>query len=233
MFAKALVLSVAMLFTASLASAVVIDGVNDFPPGSLIDADGGDTEFAPLDIGNVYVTYDATNLYIGYDYDQDGWTGCQVGIAVAVGTAGGTTDPWCHQIAFLGLCKPAYVAYIDVDSNWNEWRVWDGANWVQNPNVLSWSDDTAFDEVAIPYSLMGIDCTVFSQVFFEIWVTQNGCSKGPLDLSYGDPLQLSTPSGTVWDIETPVNITCYWCLDLFSPSGTEETTWGNIKALYK
>jgi hypothetical protein len=235
MFAKGLVAGLMVLLMASWASAVVVDGTNDFPPGSLIDPDGGDTQFSPIDIGDVHVTYDATGVYIGYGQDHDGWGGIQIGIAIVTGAPGGTFDPWCHKIGFQGVCHPKYIAYVDVDSRWTEWGVWDvGLNdWVRTPNILAWEVGTPFDEIALPYSLLGIDCTVFSQVFFEIWVTQNSCTKGPLDLSFNDALQLSTPGGTIWDIDQPVMISCYWCLDLMSPSATEQTTWGNIKALYR
>ena len=64
-------------------------------------------------------------------------------------------------------------------------------------------------------------------------MTQAGSTKGPLDLSYNDDLQLSTPSGTIWDIDEPVIIACYHSIELFGPSATEETTWGKIKQLYR
>ena len=216
------------------AHAIVIDGVNDFLPADLIDADGGDTEHAPIDIGDVYVAHDATGIYIGYGHDQDGWTGVQVGIAVMFpALVGGTTDPWGHQIGFHGTCYPYFIAYKNIDSDWDEWCEWNGVGWTQTPNILDWIVSTPFDEIALPYDLLGVDCEVFSQVFIEIWITQEGASKGPLDLSYNDDLQLSTPSGTAWEIDEPVMISCYHCIELFGPSATESSTWGGIKRLYE
>ncbi len=236
MFAKVCILATAIVFAAGigLASTIIVDGVNDFPSEALIDADGGDTEFVPIDMGNVYVTYDATSLYIGYEHDQDGWTGVQVGIAIMFPELpGGATDPWAHQIDFQGTCLPHFIAYINIDSEWNEWCVWNGSDWDRTPNILNWVVNTGFDEIELPYDLMGIDCTIYSQVFLELWVTQEGTTKGPLDLSYNDDLQLSTPGGTIWDIDEPVMIGCYHCIELFGPSAAEMTTWGKIKQLYR
>jgi hypothetical protein len=236
MFAKVSMLILAItVLCVGWAHAIVIDGVNDFAPADLIDADGGDTEFAPIDIGDVYVAHDGGGIYIGYGHDQDGWTGVQVGIAVMFPTVvGGTTDPWGHQIGFQGACFPYFIAYMNIDSEWNEWCEWNGAGWTQTPNILNWIVSTGFDEIELPYDLLGVDCTAsFTQVFFEIWVTQEGGTKGPLDLSYNDDLQLSTTAGTTWDVDAPVMISCYHCIELYGPSATENSTWGSIKSLYK
>ena len=235
MFVKVSTLIAALtLVCVGWAYAIVIDGVNDFPPEALIDADGGDTEHAPIDLGDVYVTYDADGIYIGWDHDHDGWGGVQIGVAIMFpGVPGGTTDPWGHQIGFHGACYPKFIAYKNIDSNWDEWCVWNGTDWDRTANILNWIVSTPFDELELPFDLLGIDCAVFSQVFVEIWITQDGGTKGPLDLSYNDDLQLSTPGGTTWDITTPVLISCYHCIELYSPSATEPTSWGGIKRLYQ
>jgi len=215
--------------------AIVVDGVNDFPAFARIDADGGDTEFAPLDIGDVYVSVESNGLYIGYGHDQDGWTGVQVGMAFVTTHSGGTIDPWGHMIAFGGVCLPEYVAYVNLDSNWNEWCSWNGGTmaWDRTPNVLNWVTNTAFDEFFVSWEMLGIDCRVVTSMGFEMWITQDSPTKGPLDLSINDAQQLSKPSGTTWDITTPVLIACYHCIILNAPSGVEASTWGDIKALYR
>jgi hypothetical protein len=235
MFAKAAaaVVVLTMILGIGVASGIVVDGVNDFLPGDLIDPDGGDTEFAPIDMLDVYVAYDENAIYIGYGHDQDGWTGIQIGIAFGVIDGGGTTDPWGHQIGFGGQCLPDYIAYVNIDSEWNEWCEWNGMDWDRTPNIINWVVSTPFDELEITYDMLGVDCAEYSQVFLELWVTQDGGTKGPLDLSYNDDLQLSTPGGTTWDIDTPVIILCYHCIHLYGPSATEATTWGGIKRLYK
>ena len=236
MFAKVstLIIALTVLLGVGLAYGIVVDGVNDFLPADLIDPDGGDTEHVALDIGDVYVAYDADAIYIGYGHDHDGWTGVQIGIAIMFPTVpGGTTDPWGHQIGFMGACYPKYIAYMNIDSEWSEWCDWNGTDWDRTPGILNWVVTTPFDEIELPYDLLGVDCTIFSQVFFEIWITQDGGTKGPLDLSYADDLQLSTPGGTTWDIDEPVMISCYHCIELYGPSGVEHSTWGGIKNLYR
>ena len=201
----------------------------------LIDADGGDTEYAELDLLDIYVDYNAAGLTITYGHDPGGWTGVQVGVAlVTTSTGGGTTDPWAHQIGFTGMCLPDFIAYIDLDSQWNEWCVWNGTDWDRIENILGWTIDGAEDVLVLPWDLLGIDCAeAFAQIFMEMWITQNGSTKGPLDLSYNDDLQLSTTTGTTWDITTPVVISCYHCIDLYAPSGTEASSWGGVKNLWR
>jgi hypothetical protein len=231
----AVTVGLSILLAAGWAWAIVIDGANDFPPSALIDPDGGDTQFAPIDIGDVYVATDATGIYIGYQHDQDGWGSVQIGMAFVTDHSGGSTDPWGHQIAFGGLCLPRYVAYMNLDSNWSEWCVWnDGtATWDRTPNIINWVVTTPFDELYIPYAMLGIDCSQLSSIGFEMWVTQDSPTKGPLDLSYNDALQLSTPDNTIWDIDTPVVISCYHCIVINAPSAVENVTWGKTKALFR
>jgi hypothetical protein len=235
MTVKAAVLASALILAAGMAWAITVDGVNDFPPAALIDADGGDTEFAPIDLLDIYVVGEAGGLCIGYGHDHDGWTGVQIGIALVVATpGGGTTDPWAHQIEFGGLCLPDYVAYVNLDSEYNEWCVWNGTDWDRTANILNWVVSTPFDEICIPWDYLGIDCfEPYFQVFMEMWVTQDSPTKGPLDLSYNDDKQLSTPEGTTWDIDVPVIIDCYHCLHFYGPSATDEVTWGGIKRLWR
>jgi hypothetical protein len=224
-----------LLLMAGLASAVVVDGINDFQPFEKIDSDGGDTEFAPLDLGDIYVSYDAQGLYVGYQHDQDGWGGVQIGMAFVTDHSGGSPDPWGRQIAFAGVCLPRYVAYVNIDSNWNEWCEWNDGTmaWDRTPGILNWVVNTPFDEIFIPWAMLQIDCTILTSMGLEIWVTQDSPTKGPLDLGLNDALQLSKPGGTTWDITTPVVIPCYYSIVLNAPSGVEPTTWGNIKALYR
>jgi len=234
MFAKVSLAGLIVLAMATWASAIVVDGVNDFPPAALIDADGGDTEFAPLDIGEVYVVAASEGLYIGYGHDQDGWGSVQIGMAFVTDHSGGSVDPWGRQIVFGGVCLPHYIAYINLDSGWNEWCGWnDSGYWDRGANILQWVTNTPFDEIFVPWEMLGITCDIVSSMGFEMWVTQDSPTKGPLDLSYNDGLQLSKPSGTTWDITSPVLIACYHCIVLNAPSGVLESTWGDIKALYR
>jgi hypothetical protein len=231
--------SLLILVFAGWAPAVVVDGVNDFPPEALIDADGGDTEQAPIDIGDIYVTNDATNLYIGYGHDHDGWGGVQVGIALGtIDGQGGDNDPWDRRIDFIGQCLPDFVAYKNMDSDYDDLVTWvPGTGWTYGIYDINWVVGDPFDELEIPLSMIAAACPDFHQVFIEIWVTQDNCNKGPLDLGYDDPLQLSTTGGTTWELpcdgSLDVDLSCYFCYTVDCATAVDETTWGNVKTLWR
>ncbi|MDI6807575.1 MAG: hypothetical protein QME66_01150 [Candidatus Eisenbacteria bacterium] len=221
---------------------VTVDGNNDFPPAALVDPDGGDTEFGPIDLGDIFIANDGTNLYIGYGHDHDGWGGVQVGIAIDCKPGGGNDDPWGRRIDFVGGFGPDFVAYTNIDSDWEDLVEWNNPNfgWNYNGglNSLGWVQNTPFDEVAIPFSKInpGLECG--QHILIEMWITQDNCNKGPLDLMFNDPLQLSTPGGTIWELPCDgsqdvqlgqaflYTIACW-------PTASEASSWGTIKALFK
>ncbi len=231
---------VLVLGFATYGFAVVVDGVNDFPPASRIDIDGGDTEFTPIDFGDIYVTNDANNLYIGYEHDHDGWGQVQVGIALGtIDGQGGSWDPWDRRIDFAGQCLPDFIAYKNIDSDYSDLVTWDpmAMGWIYGMNPINWVIGTGFDELEIPLAQIAAACPGFHQVFIELWITQDNCSKGPLDLSFNDALQLSTPGGTIWELpcdgSQDVVISCYHCYVVQCETGTEESTWSSVKALFR
>lgn len=190
---------------------IVIDGINDFDPSNLIDADGGDTQFPNIDLGDIYLTNDAVSLYYGFDQDPDGWGIIQLGIAIDINNtpAGGDTDPWGRQIEWtLAPNKPDYMFYVNLDNNWQAGYEWDGANWVafaEGPNSLGWVTSTGFKELGILLCPLGVFPS--DEINTEIWVTQDSPTKGPLDLMVDDVSQLSSPGFTLWDTTTPIPLT--------------------------
>jgi hypothetical protein len=190
---------------------ITIDGVDDFDPANLIDADGEDTEFATIDLGDVFVTNDANNLYLGYEHDQGGWGTVQLGVAIDVGTpGGGTGDPWSRQLEWSGAAnKPDFIFYINLDSDWQASYQWTGS-WSEleaGVGALGVPTDTGFREYAILLSTLGVSAGDVINV--EVWVTQDGDTKGPLDAAANDAVQLSTPGGTTFDVDDPVPMTAY------------------------
>ena len=204
-----------LVLCAALASAqtpqtIVLDGVNDFLPGNLMDADGGDTQYPNIDLGDFYVTNDAVNLYLGHTQDPAGWGAVQIGIAIDVNTAaGGDTDPWGRQLEWsLAANKPDFMFYVNLDNNWQASYQWDGAAWVnldQGPGALGWVTSTGFKELAVMLGTLGVSPGDIINV--ETWITQDGSTKGPLDAAAGDGVQLSTPSTTIWDTTVPIPMT--------------------------
>ncbi|MDD3642932.1 MAG: hypothetical protein PHQ19_05680, partial [Candidatus Krumholzibacteria bacterium] len=191
----AVALAVAGLVIAAVPQTIVVDGANDFLAANLVDADGGDTQHVPIDLDSVFITNDSNKLYIGFGYDKDGWTNNQLGIAISTGQTGGTTDPWGHAIAWnTAPHKPDYHAYCNMDNSWQELRQWNGGttSWdliYSGTGSLGWVNNTGFEEVGFALSDLGL--TAGDTVYIEIISTQNGGTKGPLDLVAGDAEQLS------------------------------------------
>ncbi|RKZ08789.1 hypothetical protein DRQ05_00885 [bacterium] len=190
---------------------ITVDGVNDFLPSNLLDLDGGDTEFAPIDLDTIFITNDANKLYVGFYYDKDSWTNNQLGIMFAVGgPSGGTTDAWGHAIAWnTAPYKPDYQAYCNMDNSWQELRKWNpaGSSWdiiYQGSSSLGWVNNTGFEEVGFNLNDLGV--TAGDTVYIEIISSQDGSTKGPLDCMANDDKQVSTPSGTTWDLSTPAEL---------------------------
>ncbi len=191
---------------------IVIDGVNDFLPGNLIDADGGDTQYPTIDLGDIYITNDAINFYVGAVHDQGGWGSVQLGIAIDLGTAdGGEVDPWGRAIEWSAADnKPDFMYYVNLDGNWQASYMWDGAAWADitsGVNSLGWATGTEFNELAIMLGSLGV--VAGDEINFEMWVTQDGSTKGPLDASANDDSQLSTPEFTLFDTSAPIPMFYY------------------------
>ena len=186
---------------------IVLDGVNDFLPGNLVDADGGDTQFPNLDLGDFYLTNDAVNLYLGMAHDAGGWGSVQLGLAIDVNTAdGGSTDPWGRQLEWsLAAFKPDFMFYVNLDNNWQASYQWNGSGWTnlnQGPGSLNWQTGTTFRELSVMLGTLGV--AAGGTLHVEAWVTQDGGTKGPLDAGAGDGSQLSTPGFTLWDTSVPI-----------------------------
>lgn len=190
---------------------IVIDGVNDFLPANLVDADGGDTQFPNIDLGDTYATNDAVSLFLGMAQAPAGWSGVQIGIAIDVNTAaGGTTDPWGRKLEWsLATYKPDYMFYVNLSNNWQAAYQWNGTSWAgigsAGPGGLGWSTSTGFKELPILLSTLGV--APGATIHWEAWVTQDGSTKGPLDAMAGDGDQLSTPSFTLWDTAAAIPMT--------------------------
>ncbi|NTV03805.1 hypothetical protein HGA89_02645 [bacterium] len=208
----ALLAVIALALPAALAAQVpqtiAVDGVNDFNPANLLDADGGDTQFSQVDIGDFYVTNDAVKLYVGFEHENGNFGSVQLGIAVDVGTAaGGTLDPWGRQLEWsLAANKPDFMFYVNLDNNWQGGLYWNGTAWANlstpGTGALGWIAGNGFAEIGVLLASLGV--APGANINVEAWVTQDSPTKGPLDAAANDASQLSTPGSTTWD--TPIDI---------------------------
>jgi hypothetical protein len=206
----AVVLMAGMVIAAT-PQTIVIDGINDFLLDNLVDADGGDTQYTEIDIDSVFVTNDTNKIFFGVGHNEGSWTSVQMGIHISTGDPGGTSDSWGRAIAWTNAPhKPDYQAYVNLDNNWQELRNWnDGTTtWdviYGGTGSLGWATSTGFRELALSLSDLGL--AVGDTIYYEVIVTQDGSTKGPLDLMAGDADQLSTPTSTTWDVAQPVELT--------------------------
>ena len=184
-----------------------------------------------MDIGNVYITNDVNNLYIGFEYDRDCFNSPPVnlGIAFSYGAEldGGTTDPFARKIAWNAVSRtPDNIFYVVLDAfNYEVLYHWDGAVWQNisttvNPgwgggsDGLGMANDTGFEELALPLSVFGLNPG--DPLHVEIWMTQDGTSKPPLDAVFSDGVQASTPAGTTFDVTTAVEMSGYFQFNIIN-----------------
>lgn len=212
-----LVLAMAVPSLAMTPQTIVVDGVNDFDPSNLWDADGGDTQTqnwctsdpedeSPMDLGDIFITNDSNFLYFGYEYDRDCFASPAVnlGIAIDVNTAAGsTTDAFNRKIAWNNVPnKPDFYIYDVVDGfNYEVLYSWGGASWsvvTDGSNGLGIVDDTGFQEMKLDLTTLGL--AAGDTIHVEFWMTQDGTTKPPLDAACSDTVQTSTPTGTTFDI---------------------------------
>ena len=238
LLATALGLFMATATLAQVPQTIVIDGVNDFNAANLIDADSGDTQFTSLDMNNIHLTNDNNFLYFGYNYNRNGWCDINLGLAIDVNTtAGGTTDPFSRKIGWTNIAKrPDFVVYDVVPTQCSSFNFeviysWNGSSWVQGTNG---SDalgifDGLFTEGKISLATLGVSAG--DTIHVEFWVTQEGTTKGPLDASCSDAVQLSTPSSTTFDTATVIQMTCMHTYVIQSVSDTTPPTVVSSKAV--
>lgn len=176
-----LTLAVLGITGTAFAGTPTIDGTFDGTGvwGTAIATDpGGDGWSGVADATNLYVTDDATYVYLGADCVNGSWQSW--GFAINTTSGGGNTqEPWSRQIDFNYPNAPDYVVRGNCDNGWRELRTWSGSDW----NTGSGSDlgssesntSSGFIEVRIPKASLGNPTTI--DVAFFITGDQNahGC----------------------------------------------------------
>lgn len=209
---------------------IVLDGTNDFDPANLLDDDRNDTQQGcapaalPMDLGRVYVTNDNNYLYVGVEFSKTCYCDMNLGLSIDVNSAGGgTTDPFGRKIGWTNLAfKPDWVVYDVTPTNCNSFNyeilykdslgTWYNRSQYLNPswgsgsNGLGIADGIDFKEIRLPLSVLG--AAVGTPLRLELWVTQEGTTKGPLDALCSDNVQMSRPSTTTYDTTAVVQMTC-------------------------
>ncbi len=251
-----LLLSLALVVPAARAAVpqtITIDGVNDFLPANLLDDDSIDTQTAcgvgiyPRDLGKVYVTNDANFLYIGIEFAKTCFCDMNLGVALDIGTAaGGVTDAFGRKIGFANVpFKPDWMIYDVTPTNCNTFNfeqiyenvagVWQTRGTTFNPsygtgsNGLGIFDADTFKEFKLPLSTIGVAAGTVMHI--EMWVTQEGATKGPLDALASDAVQLSTVSATQFDTPVVIEMTTMLPYTVLSAVDNASPTVSNAKAV--
>ena len=246
------------LTTVSNAATITFTGnESDFTSQSVVaHVDGIDTEgfcgANPLDIENLYITHDNTNVYIGMKYARGCF--CDINLAWAIDVAAGGTpsDPFCRQIDWSSEASPPdYYVYDVIPTNCNGYNyevlyhtngsggwstVHDGANGL---GIVD-SDGGNFVEMAISWADLGFSAGApcNTSLNLEAFVTQEGCSKPAFDMVANDAEQRSSLSGTCFDVgpgacdtSHPSTYVTYSTGECGTP--VQSKSWGSIKSLYR
>jgi hypothetical protein len=233
---------------------ITVDGVNDFDPSNLLDDDRADTQqnctpaAYPLDLGRVYVTNDTNYLYFGIEFSQTCYCDMNLGVALDVGstTTGGTTDPFGRKIGWANVTyKPDYiiydvtptscnsfnyeVLYKDSLSTWNNISTRVNPSWGSGSNGLGIVDSLNFKEFRLPLSVIG--ATTGTVTHIEMWVTQEGSTKGPLDALASDDVQMSHPNSTTYDTSAVVQMTHMFAYTILNAVDNIPPTVSDVRAV--
>ena len=184
-----------------------------------LQVDGIDTqEFCgpgqyPLDIQNVYVTSDATKLYIGFKYKRECFCDIQLGIALDTGAGGTATDPFNRPVNWSAAPSPPdFYVYDVIPTNCNGYNYEvlyasngaGGWNTVQDgSNGLGMVDTDGGDFVELSLDLATLGLTPCSTVNLELFVTQDDFGSGlkpAFDMVANDAEQRSTVGSTCFDV---------------------------------
>jgi uncharacterized repeat protein (TIGR01451 family) len=185
---------VILVLTASLASAtayhtIVVDGdLSDWDADEFMETDGG---------YDLYVTWDADNIYLGL-------TGAYLGddpvqdrsFFVCFDTdltplSGAAADGYGSVNFDTNLFAPEACYYFAGGAGWYEWSTWNGTSW----DWMGWRDDgTFYHWPANPAPLPGSEFTIIraeignpSAVGMVAWVTPEQPVPGSLEASWPTP----------------------------------------------
>lgn len=238
---------------AAVPQTIVVDGVNDFLPANLLSDDLTDTQsncaagIYPMDLGRVYVTNDASFLYVGIEFSKTCYCEMNLGMALDIGTAGGgVTDAFGRKIGWANVSfKPDWYLYDVTPTNCNTFNyeaiyrdtlgTWQNRGTLFNPsygtgaNGLLIADANDFKEFKLPLSTLGV--TAGTTMHLEFWVTQEGANKGPLDALASDDVQMSRASSTTYDTAAVVQMTTMFPYTVLSTTDTDPPTLSSAKAV--
>jgi hypothetical protein len=208
-----------------------LDGVAGAGYGAAVATDpimpaageGGAGANGPMDLENLYVYYDATDVYIcltvNSDIGTNNWGKYKVFIQTDNGGAGGTSDPWGRAIATGGTFSPQFAlsTWVDGGGGTNAHK-WTGA-WTDQSGT--WAGGMAISatgntgghggvEWKVPKAWLGNPAKVDVEATCTAnGGTDNGQDTVPSDVNATDWGTVTTLDAPQVNIDVPVELSAF------------------------
>ncbi|MBN2174118.1 MAG: hypothetical protein JW731_08305 [Bacteroidales bacterium] len=129
---------------------IVIDGMNDFSPGS---------ELIESQTHDLYITWDNDNLYLGFHsliFQEEGDLLINMDTDQTPGN-GATLGSWT-QVDFVDPYLPEYQIAIE-NYDYHPVNIWNGSGWTSDFTIgtfwIGWSGNDGYTEISIPWNDLG------------------------------------------------------------------------------
>ncbi|MBX3729071.1 MAG: hypothetical protein KF858_07780 [Candidatus Sumerlaeia bacterium] len=192
----------------AFAGTPTIDGTFDGEGvwGAPVATDPGSDGWAGVDATALYVTHDATYLYLGAACANSSWQNFGFAISTDSGTGGNTAEPWGRQIDFNYPEAPNFVLRGENNNGWRELRTWNGSDW----STGSGSDlgatesnvSSSFIEARLPLATLGIGGVQDIRVAFFV-SGDNAGEHGAFDQI---PNGTGNTTATSWNMSSSRNV---------------------------
>jgi MYXO-CTERM domain-containing protein len=200
----------------------VVDGVVDTLYGAAVatDKEGDGNGQAVMDLKQLYLWHDTTDLYIAFTIKGDvtaansDWGKYIIYIDTTNDNQGATSDPWQRNVVALDPHKPEYSINTWVDQatyGTNRVEIWEWASgaWSKGKKVsaaaLSASSQGTVIEYRVPLTLIGSP----SQIWLEVWSTSGTTGDNAQD-TINNPAE--DWNATDWTTQAQLKVTTAYSL---------------------
>ncbi|MCC6746219.1 MAG: hypothetical protein IT371_01085 [Deltaproteobacteria bacterium] len=176
---------------------MTVDGVVEAGYGQALATDPmGDNADAAMDLRQLFVTNDATSLYLAFtvrgDLGVDKWGKYVVYLDTTNDTMGATKDPWQRSVAVSDPHKPEYMIATWVDqppygaARTELWR-WNAGTWTKQGQVAEAALTSAAGGSIIEWRIPLADLGSPTALWLEAWSTGNGTKDNARDTINSPP----------------------------------------------
>jgi MYXO-CTERM domain-containing protein len=220
-------LTLAAVILVSLAASAawgqpVVDGVVDtlYGAAQATDKEGDGNGQAVMDLRQLYLWHDTTDLYIAFTVKGDvtaqnsDWGKYVIYIDTTNDGQGATSDPWLRNVVALDPHKPEYslntwVDQLPYSANRVEVWQWSSGAWGKGKKItaaaMSASSQGTVFEYQIPLTLIGSP----AQIWLEVWSTSGKTSDNAQD-TINNPAE--DWNATNWSAKAQLQVTTAYSL---------------------